>query len=93
MSLTSTFTLKILEQGLCYKVPSRASGNQIYVPELDRIILKQASSARALHSVGGMRKAAITTRVLELVHEVVSKNIHCTKRDLFYTDVKLFEKQ
>ena len=26
-------------------------------------------------------------------HQVVKKNIHITKRDLFYTDVKLFTKQ
>lgn len=33
----------------------------------------------------------ITTRILQLVHELCSKRIHVTKRDLFYTDVKLFE--
>jgi DNA topoisomerase VI subunit A len=27
------------------------------------------------------------------VHEVLSKGIHITKRDLFYTDVKLFTDQ
>jgi len=39
------------------------------------------------------RKAAITTRVLELLHKVLLKRIHITKRDLFYTDVKLFVDQ
>ena len=39
------------------------------------------------------RKSAITTRVLELIHTVLQKNIHITKRDLFYTDVKLFVDQ
>jgi DNA topoisomerase VI subunit A len=37
------------------------------------------------------RKTAITTRILSLVHELCLKQIHVTKRDLFYTDVKLFE--
>ncbi len=36
------------------------------------------------------RKAAITTRMLGLVHQLCTKRIHVTKRDLFYTDVKLF---
>jgi DNA topoisomerase VI subunit A len=36
-------------------------------------------------------QAAITTRILGLVHELCNKRIHVTKRDLFYTDVKLFE--
>ena len=39
------------------------------------------------------RKAAITTRVLQLLHTVLLKKIHITKRDLFYTDVKLFVDQ
>ncbi len=40
-----------------------------------------------------MSHAVITTRVLGLVHELCLKRIHVTKRDLFYTDVKLFEVQ
>lgn len=39
------------------------------------------------------RKAAITLRVMQLLHAVLSKRIHITKRDLFYTDVKLFVDQ
>ena len=31
--------------------------------------------------------------MLQLVHEVLQKGIHITKRDLFYTDVKLFKDQ
>ncbi|KXZ41440.1 hypothetical protein GPECTOR_467g385 [Gonium pectorale] len=38
-------------------------------------------------------QAAITSRILGLVHELLGKRIHVTKRDLFYTDVKLFEDQ
>jgi len=81
--------------GASYKfdVPSRAAGNQHYVPELDRIVLKDNTSERSFASVNQTRKTAIMTRVLSLVHEVVTKGIHVTKRDLFYTDVKLFKKQ
>ena len=38
-------------------------------------------------------KTALTTRVLQLVHEVLGRRIHITKRDLFYTDVRLFQDQ
>ena len=31
--------------------------------------------------------------MLSLVHELCHKNIHVTKRDMFYTDVNLFEDQ
>lgn len=78
-------------QGFSYAIPSRAKGNQLYVPELDRIVLKDSASARPFASTSTCRKAVITTRILGLVHELCVKRIHVTKRDLFYTDVKLFE--
>ena len=31
--------------------------------------------------------------MLQLVHEVLARKIHITKRDLFYTDVRLFRDQ
>jgi meiotic recombination protein SPO11 len=33
------------------------------------------------------------TRVMQLIYDVLRKGIHVTKRDLFYTDVKLFADQ
>lgn len=75
------------------QVPSRSSSNQLYVPELERIVLRAATKQRAFANTSTVRKISITTRVLELIHEVVKRGIHITKRDLFYTDVKLFSKQ
>lgn len=80
-------------EGFSYMVPSRSSGNQLYVPELDRMVLKDRVAEREFASKKNARKSAITTRVLQLVHELSIKKIHVTKRDLFYTDVKLFQKQ
>lgn len=40
-----------------------------------------------------MRKTAITARIIQLIHQLCLKGIHVTKRDLFYTDVKLFQDQ
>ncbi|KAJ1423708.1 topoisomerase [Ochromonadaceae sp. CCMP2298] len=74
-------------------MPSRASTNQKYLEDIDRIVLGDKTSKRMFLNVNHVRKAAITTRVVELVHEVLSKGIHITKRDLFYTDVKLFKDQ
>jgi hypothetical protein len=78
-------------EGFGYDVPSRSKGNQIYVPELDRIVLKDVASFRAFAGTQTVKKTAIMTRILQLVHELCTKRIHVTKRDLFYTDVKLFE--
>ncbi|KAL0333333.1 UNVERIFIED_CONTAM: DNA topoisomerase 6 subunit A [Sesamum angustifolium] len=73
--------------------PHARRRNQLYVPELDRIVLKDKSSARPFANVSSVRKATITTRILQLIHQLCLKNIHVTKRDLFYTDVKLFQDQ
>jgi meiotic recombination protein SPO11 len=93
-----SIAIKIVKQildkkGFTLDVPSRTSSNQIYVPELDRIVLGEKKGLRHFLNVKEARKSAITTRVLQLLHSVLLKNIHITKRDLFYTDVKLFVDQ
>lgn len=81
------------ERGLSFDVPSRSSGNQLYVPELDRIVLKDKTALREFGNARNTRKVAIQTRIMQLIYEICSKRIHVTKRDLFYTDVKLFSHQ
>jgi len=80
-------------RGFRYAVPSRGNANQLYVPELDRIVLKEGATERDFADQRQVHKATITTRILQLLHEVCTKGIHVSKRDLFYTDVKLFEEQ
>jgi len=75
------------------EIPSRASTNQIYVKEWDRIVLGKKRMGRNFMNVRESRKSAITLRVMQLLHAVLVKRIHITKRDLFYTDVKLFVDQ
>ena len=79
--------------GFAYNVPSRTASNTTWIAELDRIVLKDKVTLRSFAGLSSVRKTAIMTRVLQLVHELCKKGIHVTKRDLFYTDVKLFEKQ
>jgi meiotic recombination protein SPO11 len=79
--------------GFSVEIPSRASTNQVYVKEWDRIVLGGKRSTRSFLNVKEARKSAITLRVLSLIHSVLMKRIHITKRDLFYTDVKLFVDQ
>ena len=45
--------------GFSYDVPSRAAGNQLYVPELDRIVLKENSNVRSFTGKNQTRKTAI----------------------------------
>lgn len=81
------------KQSFQLDAPSRAASNQIYIPELDRIALGDKRITRSFLHTKEARKAAITVRAMELLHQVLDKKIHITKRDLFYTDVKLFVDQ
>ena len=83
----------LASEGFSFDVPVRSGTNQLYVPELNRIVLRDRVNSREFASYKHSRKAAITARVLGLVYELCQKRIHTTKRDLFYTDVKLFSKQ
>mmetsp|Transcript_25700 Transcript_25700/g.62952 ORF Transcript_25700/g.62952 Transcript_25700/m.62952 type:complete len:414 (-) Transcript_25700:280-1521(-) len=80
-------------KGFSMEIPSRASSNQVYVKAWDRIVLGNKRSSRKFTNVKESRKSAITLRVMQLLHAVLNKRIHITKRDLFYTDVKLFVDQ
>ena len=87
-------TRQVLQKkGFSMEIPSRASTNQIYVKEWDRIVLGKKRMGRNFMNVRESRKSAITLRVMQLLHAVLVKRIHITKRDLFYTDVKLFVDQ
>ena len=80
-------------EGFGYTMPARTASNMIYVPELDRLVLKGKTLERVFANASSARKTAITTRVLQIVQELCQRGIHVTKRDLFYTDVKLFKAQ
>ena len=79
--------------GFSFLMPSRVASNQMYVKELDRVVLKDKTLERIFANSSSARKTAITTRVMQLVLELCARGIHVTKRDLFYTDVKLFKQQ
>mmetsp|Transcript_1233 Transcript_1233/g.3804 ORF Transcript_1233/g.3804 Transcript_1233/m.3804 type:complete len:416 (+) Transcript_1233:53-1300(+) len=91
--MSEVFKTVLHGDGCHYVIPNRSSSNQHYVEDLDRIVLKDKVSKREFSNISTIRKVAITTRILQLVNELCNKAIHVTKRDLFYTDVKLFQQQ
>ncbi len=74
-------------------VPQRSGDNIIYDEENDLLLLGEGKSSRALLSLSTSSDVARTMRVLELVHTLVEKDIHATKREIFYNDVNLFKDQ
>ena len=67
-------------RGIEYSIPSRSTQNQLYVPELDRIVLGGGKRLRrSFINVREVFKTAVTTRVMQLVHGVLGRGIHVTK--------------
>jgi meiotic recombination protein SPO11 len=86
---------EVLEgNGLRYTLAQRGTGGHSqYVPELDRNYLEYRRMMREFADASQVKKTTMMTRLMQLVREMCVKGIHSTKRDLFYADVKLFEKQ
>ena len=82
-------------RGYQLAMPSQAASQTVYVPEVDRLVLRRgAVTTRDFgRNEREVRKLAVTTRAMQLIHQVLGTGIHVTKRDLFYTDVKLFKDQ
>jgi meiotic recombination protein SPO11 len=57
------------------------------------VFLKRRMKKRSFLSLVTAREAAITARILSIIHELLEENIHATKREVFYNDVVLFKKQ
>jgi hypothetical protein len=65
---TRIATQVLHKRGLSLEVPSRASSNQIYVKDWDRIVLGGKKSTRSFLNVREARKTAVTIRVMQLLH-------------------------
>jgi meiotic recombination protein SPO11 len=75
------------------KLPSRTTSNIIWDEENDLLLLGKQIMEKQFHSLTSVADMTRLMRVLEVVHELLVKNLHATKREVFYSDVKLFSDQ
>ncbi|UCD01050.1 MAG: hypothetical protein JSV23_09215 [Promethearchaeota archaeon] len=75
------------------KLPSRSSSNIIWDEENDLLLLGQQLQEKQFHTLTSVADITRLMRILEIVHELLVKDLHATKREVFYTDVKLFDEQ
>ncbi|MHA1506484.1 MAG: hypothetical protein ACTSR0_04765 [Candidatus Asgardarchaeia archaeon] len=74
-------------------IPTRSSDNIIYDEVNDLLLLGNKKFYRNLLSLKSGREAAMTIRILELIHFLLEEGIHATKREIFYNDPALFRTQ
>ena len=75
------------------EVPLRGGGNIVWDEDNDLLLLGEKTTVRYLGSMRTARDVTRLIRVLEIIHELLEKDIHATKREVFYNDVRLFEDQ
>ncbi len=72
------------------KLPSRTTSNIIWDEENDLLLLGKQIMEKQFHSLTSVADITRLMRVLEIVHELLIKDLHATKREVFYADPKLF---
>jgi meiotic recombination protein SPO11 len=75
------------------KLPSRSSSNIIWDEENDLLLLGQQLQEKQFHTLTSVADITRLMRILEIIHELLVKDLHATKREVYYNDVKLFNEQ
>jgi len=75
------------------ELPSRSSTNIIWDEENDLLLLGKQIMEKQFHTLTSVADITRLMRVLEVVNELLNEDIHATKREIFYTDVNLFQEQ
>ena len=75
------------------QLPSRSSSNIRWDEENDLLLLGKQIMEKQFHTLTSVADITRLMRVLEVVTELLSENLHATKREVFYTDVNLFKEQ
>lgn len=76
-----------------FGVPVRSANNVIYDPTQDIILLGQKISNKSLLTLTSVQDATRLMKVIEIIYELLLKNKHMTKREVYYGDVNLFKDQ
>ena len=92
--LTDEVLEKIYDTGRpSIQLPSRTSSNIIWDEENDLLLLGKQIMEKQFHSLTSVADITRLMKVLEKVNELLIKDLHATKREIFYSDVKLFQDQ
>ncbi|MDH5402558.1 MAG: hypothetical protein OEY49_08715, partial [Candidatus Heimdallarchaeota archaeon] len=76
-----------------FSIPSRTGDNIGFDEDTELVLLGKQRVARQFRSLSSVKSVQQLTQLMKIIHEVLSRDIHSTKRDLFYMDVNSFETQ
>ncbi len=76
-----------------FSIPSRSGDNIGYDEESEYVLLGRQKIERAFRSLSSVKSFYQLSRLMVILDEILSRDIHATKRDIFYQDVNAFEGQ
>lgn len=79
--------------GASFSIPSRSGDNIGFDEETDLVLLGKQRIERQFRSLGSVKSVQQLAVAMKHLHEILDRNIHQTKRDLFYMSVNEFENQ
>ncbi len=75
------------------KLPSRSGTNIMWDEKNDLLLLGEQIMEKHFHTLTSVVDITRLMRVLEVVNILLNEDLHATKREIFYTDVNLFQEQ
>ncbi len=76
-----------------FDIPSRTQKNIFYDEKQDLILLGDNTSKKALLTLTSAQDTTRLMEVLKIIYELLQKQKHMTKREVFYGNVNLFKDQ
>ncbi|MHA2358222.1 MAG: hypothetical protein ACXABK_05595, partial [Candidatus Heimdallarchaeaceae archaeon] len=76
-----------------FYIPSRSGTNVGFDEEQELVLIGRQMIERQFRNLASVSSVEQMTIIMRLIHDLLSRDIHSTKRDIFYMDVNAFEKQ
>ncbi len=98
-NLLVEYALDFLQQAMekpteaSFSIPSRSGTNVGFDEEQELVLIGRQMIERQFRSLSSVSSVEQMTIIMKIIHNLLSRDIHSTKRDIFYMDVNSFEKQ
>ncbi|UJG43233.1 MAG: hypothetical protein K9W46_12775 [Candidatus Heimdallarchaeum endolithica] len=76
-----------------FKIPSRGKRNIGFDEEQELVLIGRQMIERQFRSLSSVSTIEQMSILMRLLHDILSRDIHSTKRDIFYMNVNAFKKQ
>ena len=98
-NLLVEYALDFLNQAMvtpndaAFQIPSRSGTNVGFDEDQELVLIGRQMIDRQFRNLASVSSVEQMTIVMKLIHDILSRDIHSTKRDVFYMNVNAFEKQ